>query len=165
VFIVLTILLGWGWYSSFNINIIVEKPEQQAILTESDFQVVGPAGILTVGKSTRAEALVVYSEGSNLGRSGVYHPKDQDFLLTFTREEDVLNKIDIGIGDLSTARGIKVNDSFDKVAEKYSRNFARAYEKEKPQIFDAMYGSNNQYILFKVEDDLVKKIIIGYSTP
>jgi hypothetical protein len=163
--IVLPILLGWAWYSSIHTNIIVEKPEQQTVLIESDFQVLGPAGILIVGKSTREQALNIYPGGSNLGRSGVYRPKDQDFLLTFTRKEDILNKMDIGICDLSTAREIKVNDSFSKVTEKYSPNYTRAYEKDKPQILDAMYGSDKQYILFKVEDNLVKKIVIGYSIP
>ena len=165
VFIVLTVVLSFVWYSNVDTNILVEKPEQQTILADSDFQVPGPAGTLIVGKSTREEALKIYPEGSNLGKSGVYRPKDQDFLLTFTRKEDILNKIDIGVCDLSTAREVKVNDSFDKVIEKYRSNYTRAYEKDKPQIFDAMYGSNQQYVLFKVEDNLVKKIVIGYSIP
>jgi hypothetical protein len=165
VFIVLTVVLGWAWYSNIHTNIVVEKPEQQAILGDSDFQVLGPTGILIVGKSTREEALNIYPAGNNLGRSGVYRPQDQDFLLTFTRKDDILNKMDIGVCDLSTARGVIVNDSFDKVIEKYSISYTRAYEKDKPQTFDALYGSDKQYILFKVEDNLVKKIVIGYSIP
>ncbi len=165
VFIVLAVIVGWVWYSNIHTNIIVEKPGQPTLLTDIDFKVPGPAGILVVGKSTREEALQIYPEGTNLGRSGVYRPKDQDFILTFTRKEDILNKIDIGVSDLSTTRGVKVNDSFDKVIEKYSSNYTRAYEKDKSNIFDALYGSDKQYVLFKVEDNVVKKIVIGYSLP
>ncbi len=163
ILIVVTVVLGWAWYSTIHTDVIVEKPAQPLILNEADYQISDSAGMVVVGKTTRAQALQIYPEGSDLGRSGVYRPKDKDFLLTFTRKEEVLNKIDIGVSDLATARGIKVNDSVNKVLEQYGRNYTKAYVKYQPHIYDAMYGSDQQYVLFKVENNLVKKIVIGNS--
>lgn len=165
LFIFLTVVLGWAWYSNVHSEIIVEKTDQPIAFTENDFSISAPSGIISVGKTTREEALKIYPEGDNLGRSGVYRPKGKDFLMTFSRNEEVLNKMDIVVSDLSTFRGIKVNDSFDKVVEKYGLNYSKAYEKNTPHIYDAMYGNNQQYILFKVQDNSVKKIVIGHSIP
>jgi len=158
----LVVIGGWAIASNIHTEVVREPPAQPTILSESDFVVVtGSSSSLIVGHTTREEAQKLYPQGNDLGRSGVYRPNNQDFLLTFTRKENVLNKIDIGVCELSTARGLIVNDSFDKVIEKYGSNYTKAYVKNKPQVFDAYYGSD-QYILFKVENNVVKKIIIGH---
>lgn len=160
IFIFITAVLICIMISSHHANIITDYPDQPTVLSENDMQVSAPSGILTVGKSTRDQVMNIYPDGNNLGRSGIYRPNELDCLLTFSRNEDVLIRIDIGLCDLSTSRGIKVNDSFDKVIEKYGKGYIKAYDKDKPQIFDAYYGSD-QYILFKVEDNIVKMIYIG----
>lgn len=153
-------MLMFSLYSRNHVNIIRETPDQLAVLTENDMTAASPSGKLVVGKSTREEAIKIYPGGTDLGRSGVYRPKDLDCLLTFSRSEDVLIRMDIGVSDITTSRGIKANDSFDKVVELYGNGYTKAYDKDKPQIFDAYYGAD-QYILFKIEDNLVNKIYIG----
>ncbi|MDD4803304.1 MAG: hypothetical protein PHF24_10285, partial [Syntrophomonas sp.] len=74
-----------------------------------------------------------------------------------------LEKIDINISDLSTARGVKVNDGFTNITQKYGENYTRAYDKSKPHFFDALYGTTQHYIVFRIEDNVVKRIIIGHS--
>jgi len=162
--IFLLVIGGWAIATNKNTEVIRETPAQPTILSDSDFRVSGPYGILVVGQTTREEAYKLYPQGNGLGRSGVYRPQGQDILLTFTRKENILNRIDIGVSELSTARGLKANDSFDKVIEKYGSDYTRAYVKNKPQVFDAYYGSE-QYILFKVENNVVRKIIIGHPLP
>jgi len=141
-------------------DIIRETPDQSAVLTDNDMIVTGSLGKLMVGKSTREDAMKVFPEGENLGKSGLYRPKDLDCLLSFSKQEDVLIRVDIGICDLATSRGIKANDSFDRVVELYGNGYTKAYNKNTPQNFDAYYGSD-KYVLFKIEDNLVKKIFIG----
>ncbi|PKM76436.1 MAG: hypothetical protein CVU90_12225 [Firmicutes bacterium HGW-Firmicutes-15] len=160
VFIVLTVVSCFLWFSNSDSNVIRENPPQQTILADSDFLLTSPHGTITVGKSTRDEVLKLYPEGKDLGKSGIYRPMDQDILLTFTGKTNILVKVDIGVGDLSSSRSIKVNDSFDKVLDKFGSNYTRAYTEGKPEIFDAYYGSD-KYVLFKVENGTVKKIIIG----
>jgi len=160
VLIFISAILLCLWYSSRHTDIIRINPDQQTILADNDFIISSPTGSLIVGKSTRDEVKKIYPEGKDLGKSGVYRPSNQDLLLSFSRKENILIKMDIGNCDLSTSRGIKVNDSFDKVVEKYGPNYTRAYDKDKPQIFDAFYGSD-KYILFKVDNNVVTKIIIG----
>lgn len=158
--IFLAAVLIFSLVSRNHADIIRETPNQPAILADNDMVVVSPSGNIVVGKSTRDEVMMVYPEGNNLGRSGVYRPKDLDCLLSFSKHEDVLIRVDIGFCDLSTSRGIKANDSFNKVVELYGNGYTKAYDKDKPHIFDAYYGSD-QYILFKIEDNLVKQIYIG----
>lgn len=141
-------------------DIVTEAPNQVAVLTESDMTLSTDAGLLKVGKSTRDEAMTLFPDGENLGRSGLYRPRDLDCLLSFSKKEDILIRIDLGQCELSTSRGIKVNDSFDKVLAAYGYGFTKAYDRQTPQIFDAYYGSD-QYILFKVENNIVVKIYIG----
>jgi len=160
VFILIVALLISIILSSNHADIIREIPDQVAILTDNDMMVPTPSGKILIGKSSRDDVMKIYPDGNDLGKSGVYHPSNLDCLFTFSRQENVLIRMDIGVSDLSTSRGIKVNDSFEKVVGKYGNGYTKAYDKNKPQIFDAYYGSD-QYILFKIEDNLVKKIYIG----
>ena len=160
VIIFVAAVLMFTMFSRNHADIIRETPNQAAILTDNDMTVASPAGKLVVGKSTREEAMKIYPDGNDLGRSGVYRPKDLDCLLTFSRAEEVLIRMDIGVSDIATSRGVKANDSFDKVVELYGDGYTKAYDKNKPQVFDAYYGAD-QYILFKIENNLVKKIYVG----
>ena len=149
-----------GLVASSYADIIKETPSAPTTLAESDFVVSSQAGNIVIGKSTRDDVIKVYPQGHDLGKSNIYRPLDVDCLLSFTKVENILVRIDIGPGELSTARGIKVGDSFSTVVDKYGSNYTRAYDKETPGIFDAYYGTDN-YVLFKVEDDRVNKIYIG----
>ena len=159
-FIFVAAVVLFAYISSTHAEVIMEKPPATAVLLPSDFVVDTPSGTLNIGKTNRAEAMQVYPLGSNLGRSGLYRPQDLDCLLTFTKHEDILVRIDLGPGSPNTYRGIKALDSFDEVVAVYGTNFTKAYDKETPNIFDAYYGSD-QYILFKVENNVVQKIYIG----
>jgi len=158
--IVLAAVIVFSYISNTHAEVVLEKPPETADLSVSDFTVSTPSGILTIGHTSRSEAMQVYPQGENLGRSGVYRPKDLDCLLTFTKHEDILVRMDLGPGGSATARGIKVGDTFDQVVAKYGSNFTKAYDKVTPNIFDAYYGAD-RYILFKIEDNIVQKIFIG----
>jgi hypothetical protein len=160
VIIFIAAVLMFSLISRNHADIITETPNQSAILNDNDMTVANATGNLIVGRSTRDEVMQVYPDGDNLGRSGLYRPKNMDCLLSFSKKEEVLIRVDIGFCDLSTSRGIKANDSFDKVVDQYGDGYTKSYDKKTPQIFDAYYGSD-QYILFKIENNLVKKIYIG----
>jgi len=158
--VVLAAVILFSYISSTHAEVILEKPPETAALSADDFTFSTPAGTLTVGQSSRSEAMLVYPQGENLGRSGVYRPKDLDCLLTFTKHEDILVRMDLGPGSSATAREIRVGDTFDQVVDKYGSNFTKAYDKVTPNIFDAYYGAD-RYILFKIKDNIVHKIYIG----
>lgn len=158
--IVLAAVVFFSYISSTHAEVVLEKPPETAALTTNDFTISTPAGSLVVGQSSRSEAMQVYPQGQNLGRSGVYRPKNLDCLLTFTKHEDILVRMDLGPGSSATAREIKAGDTFDQVVAKYGTNFTKAYDKMTPNIFDAYYGAD-RYILFKIEDNIVQKIFIG----
>jgi hypothetical protein len=155
-----TAVLIFSYISLNHADIIREAPDQAAILQPSDMTVATNSGTLMVGNTTREDAMLFFTNGTNLGRSGLYRLQDQDCLLSFSKKEDVLIRVDLGQCDLSTSRGIKVNDPFDKVLALYGNGFTKAYDKKTPQMFDAYYGSD-QYILFKVENNVVMHIYIG----
>ncbi|MCX5779925.1 MAG: hypothetical protein NTV45_03725 [Firmicutes bacterium] len=157
--IVVAAVLILGMISYSHADIIVEPPTSQTVLEDNDLAVNTPAGRIVVGISTREEVKKIYPLGDDLGRSGIYHPKGIDCLLTFSAE-DILIRMDIGPGNLSSARGVTPGDSFTKVVDIYGNNYTRAYDKMSPQNFDAYFGAD-KYILFKVEDNVVKKFYIG----
>lgn len=158
--IVIPVVIMFALISKSAPEIVVVNPPQPTILAEQDLVLVQPNGNVEVGHTTRDELMAVFPNGANLGRSGMYHPAGLDLWLTMSRKEEVVIRMDITDPQIATSRGIKANDSFDKVVEKYGPNYARAYDKEAPDKFDASYGTD-QYVLFKVEDNTVKKILIG----
>lgn len=158
--IVIPVVLMFLYMSSKSPEIVVIDPPQQTVLAEQDLVLAGPGGEVKVGRTTREELMNVFPDGQNLGRSGMFHPAGQDLYITMSRKEEVVIRIDIADPNVVTSRGISTADNFDEVVEKYGSNYTLAYDAATPQKFDACYGTD-QYILFKVEDDLVKKILIG----
>lgn len=161
IFIFLSVFIFFA-VRTINIpKVVTEYPQEPAVLEAADMVVSTPEADIVVGKTTRDQVINSFPNGNALGRSTAYRPhSDQDFLLTMSREEEVLIRADIGACDLSTSRGVKVNDSFDHVLEKYGPNYTKSYYQKDPQTFDAFYGSE-QYVMFKIEQDIVKKIHIG----
>jgi len=158
--IVIPVVLMFLYISSSAPEVVVIDPPQQTVLADQDLVLAGPGGSVMVGRTSRAELMNIFPEGQNLGRSGMFHPAGQDLYITMSRKEEVVIRIDIADSGLTTARGISPADSFDEVVDKYGTNYTLAYDAASPQKFDACYGTD-QYVLFKVEDDIVKKILIG----
>ncbi len=158
--IVVPIVIMFALISSSAPEIIVVDPPQPTILAEQDLILAQPNGKVEVGNTTRDELMAVFPDGANLGRSGMYHPEGLDLWLTMSRNEDVVIRMDITDPRIATSRGIRANDSFDKVVETYGPNYTLAYDQDTPDKFDASYGGD-QYVVFKVEDNTVKKILIG----
>lgn len=138
---------------------ISEYPDQLSPLNDADFVIAGTDPALRVGASSLDEVQLQFFGGKMLGRSGVYRPAGLDALFTFTRKTNILNKLDITGPGIETARGVAVNDSFDKVVKNYGDGYVRSYVKSDPQTFDAIYGEE-QCIVFNVKDNVVKKIVI-----
>ncbi len=160
LFIVVASVLVFAYISSSAPHTLYEYPPQQTVLTARDMMLTSPGGSIIVGSTTYDEVKAIYPEGKDLGRSTMYHPDGMDLWLTTTRDEDVLIRICTTDPDIPTTRGIKTGDSFDKVVASYGPNYSRAFTDQEPDKFDASYGAE-QYILFRVEDNIVQKIMIG----
>lgn len=158
--IVIPVVLMFLYISSSAPEVVVIDPPQQTELADQDLILSGPGGSVMVGRTTRDELMNIFPDGQNLGRSGMYHPDGLDLYITMSRKEEVVIRIDIADSGLTTARGISTADSFDEVTQKYGTDYTLAYDAASPQKFDACYGTD-QYVLFKVEDNLVRKILIG----
>jgi hypothetical protein len=142
---------------------ISEYPEQLSPLNNSDYVVAGTDPVLQVGEANLGDVSLQFPNGKMLGRSGIYRPAKANILFTFTKKTNLLNKIDITGPGMATARTVSYNDSFDKVVAKYGKGFIRSYYKKNPQTFDAVYGDKN-CIVFHVENNIVKKIVILHET-
>ena len=158
--IVVPVVLMFAFMSSRAPEVVVIDPPQPTILADQDLVLGLPGGKIKVGSTTRDEVMAVLPSGQDLGRSGMYHPSDMDLYVTMSRNEEVVVRLDITDPEVTTSRGIKPNDSFDQVVAEYGPNYTRAYDTAAPEKFDAYYGGE-QYVLFKVEDNVVKKIMIG----
>lgn len=158
--LVVASVMLFAWISFGQAQVIRENPPAATILSPGDFVITTRGGSLTVGQTNRAQAMQVFPVGNILGTSGLYRPHDSGCLLTFSEPEQILIRMDLNPGYLATSRGIKANDSFDKVVAAYGSNYTKAYEEPTPNIFDAYYGSD-RYILFKVKDNVVEQIFIG----
>ena len=141
---------------------VSEYPDQRSPLNSSDFVISGTDPVLQVGEADLGGVSLQFPNGKMLGRSGVYRPADNNVIFTFTRKTNILNKIDILGPGMETARAISVNDSFDKVVEKYGDGYIRSYYKSDPQTFDAVYGEEH-CIVFHVINNKVNKIVIMHE--
>ena len=141
---------------------VSEYPDQLSPLNSNDFVIANTNPPLEAGIAYIGDVQLQFPGGKMLGRSGVYRPANVNAIFTFTRKTNILNKVDITGPGLSTTRSIAVNDSFDKVIDKYGDGFIRSYYKSDPQTFDAIYGEN-QCIVFNVKDNIVKKIVIMHE--
>lgn len=161
--IFITVFLIAVIFTSMQQRPISEYPDQLSPLNSNDFVIAGTDPLLQVGEANLGDVTLQFPGGKMLGRSGVYKLADNNAIFTFTRKTDLLNKIDIVGPGMETARAISVNDSFDKVVEKYGDGYVRSYYKSDPQTFDAVYGKE-QCIVFHVTDNKVSKIVILHET-
>lgn len=158
--IVIPVVLMFALISSSAPEVVVLDPPQLTLLAEQDLVMSIPGGDVKVGSTTRDEVMTIFPNGENLGRSGMFHAAGLDLYITMSRDEEVVIRLDIADPGIATCRGIRANDSFDQVVAEYGPNYTKAYDTAAPQKFDAYYG-DEQYVLFKVEDNVVKKILIG----
>ncbi len=157
--IVIPVVIMFAFISLSAPDMVVVKPLQQTILTDQDMVLSASNGDVTVGSTTRDEIMAIFPGGTNLGRSGVYHPNDMDLLVTMTRHEDVVIQVDITDSDIATARGIKPNDSVDKVIAKYGPDYLMVYDTDNPDKVSYSYGAD-QYVVFNAEGNIVREISI-----
>lgn len=159
---VLIVVCGIAFLSSNSYQRLVnEYPDQIVQLTADDFRLANTVPPIDLGESTGKEVKQVFPQGKTLGMSSVYRPAGQDNVFTFTKNSDVLTKVDISGSGLTTARGIAFHDSFDKVVKAYGKGYVKSYKKNDPQSFDAIYGEK-QYIVFHVKDGVVQRIVLQY---
>lgn len=147
--------------SSHHQRLATQYPDQLVELASADFTLEKNTQAIQVGQSSWDEVRKIYPQGKILGMSSVYRPEGQAYVLTFTEKSNVLTKVDITGPGLNTSRGIAVNDSFAKVVAAYGEDYIKSYLKNDPEIFDAIYGSQ-QNIVFHVSDDIVQRIVIEY---
>lgn len=144
-------------------RLVNEYPAELAVLETNDFLLHYDQAELMVGQASWEEVTQVYPQGKTLGMSSVYRPQELQATFTFTKNSNILSKVDIAAPGITTSRGVAVNDPFTKVVKQYGPGFIRSYLKDDPKIFDAVFGSEH-YIVFHVEDNIVKKIVLDYQT-
>ena len=131
------------------------------ILEASEYIIEVPEGSIQVGSTHYDEIVKLFPEGHILGRSTIYSPDNLDCLFTFTKKENILNKVHITTDTIKTARGIQVGDPLDAVIKAYGPDYSWVYEKKNPQDFDMVYGhDNNNSIVFQIRDNIVSKIVL-----
>lgn len=158
------LVLALGFFSSNRHHRLVnEYPAKLAELETDDFLLHYDQADLLVGQASWEEVTRIYPQGKNLGMSSVYRPQGLQATFTFTKNSNILSKVDIADPGIITSRGVAVNDPFTKVVKQYGQGFIRSYLKDDPKIFDAVFGSKH-YIVFHVEDNIVKKIVLDYQT-
>ncbi|MEN6325656.1 MAG: hypothetical protein ABFD18_05550 [Syntrophomonas sp.] len=162
IFFVILIAGAAYYISQDHVRLQTVVSKNQVVLDEQDFLVKIGQNNLSIGTSTRDEVLKIFPQGKTLGMSTIYKPKNSDCLLTFNRDEEILQKLHILSQDIPTKRGVKVGDSFTLVKEKYGPNYSSVGYPGKPKDFDAVYGAGNN-IIFQVRDDKVKAIILQYE--
>ncbi len=163
IVLLLLMVLGGGFLlSNRHQRLETVYPAKMSSLGEEDFLLYNTKPNIQVGQSTGEEVQQVYPRGKTLGMSSVYRPEGLNAIFTFTKKSNVLSKVDIIGSGLSTSRGIAVNDSFDKVVKNYGPGYVRSFVKSDPDTFDAIYGSKH-YIVFHVNNERVKKIVLDYK--
>lgn len=157
------LIAGAAYYiSQDHVRLQTVIAKNQVMLDEQDFLIKIGQHNLSIGTSTRAEVLKIFPQGKTLGMSTIYKPENSDCLLTFNRDEEILQKLHIFSQDIPTNRGVKVGDSFNLVTEKYGPNYSSVGYPGKPKDYDAVYGTGNN-IIFQVRDDKVNAIILQYE--
>lgn len=142
-------------------ELIVEYPASFCILEASDFELKIGNLMLNIGASTWKDVAQIIPNGKFLGMSTIYQPDNLDCLLTFTKEENILQKAHINDPGLCTSRGIKLGDSMPAVIEAYGKDYAMVFESKKPENLDMVYGNdNNNSIIFQIRDYKVDKVIL-----
>lgn len=145
-------------------GIEIDYPEQDTILSMDDFTVNYGNGQVTVGVSSWDQVTALFPGGESLGLSTIYRPPAEDCLLQFTEDENILNKMHISSEHFTTSRGVKVGDAFSVAESTYGPDCAKIKSKEKPDYFEAVYGSgNNNNIVFQVQDNKVVKIVLQHD--
>lgn len=143
-------------------GIEIVYPEQDTELAVQDFVIKTENGEITIGVSSWEEVVSLFPAGEMLGLSTIYRPAAGDCLFTFTEDENILNKMHIDTDHYITNRGIKVGDSFSAIEKQYGMNYARVISKEKPDYFEAVYGTENN-IVFQIQNNHVEKIILQHD--
>lgn len=157
------LIAGAAYYiSQDHVKLQTVVSKNQVVLKEQDFLVKIGQNDLSIGTSTRDEVLKIFPRGKTLGMSTIYKPENSDCLLTFNRDEEILQKLHILNQDIPTNRGIKVGDPFALVTEKYGPNYSSVGRPGKPKDFDAVYGTGNN-IVFQIRNDKVEAIILQYE--
>lgn len=159
---ILVLTLGF-FLSNRHQRLVNEYPAKLAVLETNDFLLHYDQADLLVGQASWEDVTRTYPQGKTLGMSTVYRPQGLQATFTFTKNSNILSKVDITGPGIATYRGVAVNDPFSKVVQQYGSGFIRSYLKDDPKIFDAVFGSKH-YIVFHVEDNIVKKIVLDYQT-
>lgn len=136
-----------------------EAPMEITQLENEDFIVKNSIGNLNVGLTDWQDATALF-EGKTLGRSTVYSPECHDCYLIFTKKENILCKMDIMDKGFSTNRGITMESNFADVLNAYGSNYDKISQKNQPRVFDLIYGTDNNYIVFQFDNDHMKKIVL-----
>ncbi|HQA50567.1 MAG TPA: hypothetical protein PLM20_01480 [Syntrophomonadaceae bacterium] len=138
----------------------IHYPDQFAVLTDQDFQLVWRDHTLSVGSTPGEVVMEFYPDGHMLGLSTIFSLNEDDILLTFTEEENILHRAHIENPALPTSRGIHVGDSFQSVIDRYGNQYAWV-DNGNSDNFDAVYGSDNsRCIIFQVREGLIKRIVL-----
>lgn len=139
----------------------VVYPPGKPVLNGSDFTVRVGSGQLSIGKTSLAEAKKLLPQGKDLGMSTVYASSSPDCILTFNKDQTMLKKLHLQSSELSTARGIRVGDTFTKVTAVYGSNYIYSGKTLNADDFSAIYQLDDSHgIVFQIVDQRVETIVL-----
>lgn len=162
IILIFVVLFVVGLYSSMH-NMPEYKTQSgpTIVLPPEDFVVQTSAGAITPGRSTFQEVTALFPQGNTLGMSTVYRPTGQPFFFEFSKKENVLTVIQIEGKSLSTARGINVGDSLERVIAAYGDNYSST-SMAGAGVVDMSYGQTDK-IIFKIDNKVVSKIVVQHQ--
>lgn len=140
----------------------IDYPASQLHLEENDFHVTSPRGSIVVGKESLTSLQQAFGKGKFLGMSTIYYPLGKEFRVWFTKKQDIIWIFETTDPAFSTARGIKVGDSVDKIVSAYGLSYARISIKGSSQnYYDLVYGvSAEGTITFRMTNDHLAKLVV-----
>ncbi len=135
------------------------RAEEETILATEDFYVSTGNGMIKVGESSWEDIQKLLPGGKMLGMSTIYQSKEKDSFFTFTEDENILVIMHIDESGYTTARGIKVGDSPERITEEYGPYCARVIMPKKAGDYDLVYGGEDN-IVFQIRDNFITRIVL-----
>ena len=160
VLLIIGLVLAAGLLSSKHqaeMTIITGKTKA---LAAADFIIKIGNDNLEVGSSSWSAAAGIFPGGQTLGMSTVYSTAPEEYLLTFTEEDNVLCKADIYTSAISTYRDVTTGMNLEQVQQAYGTNYVQMSQGDDQSNFDIIYGTGNNRIVFNFKNQKVWRIVV-----
>lgn len=160
IIIFITAIIG-GLVVNSRVQLNYHYPDQFLLLEDGDFKLTWQQHAVQIGSTPGEEVMKQFPQGHMLGISTIFSTTpDNSLLFTFTEKDNIVYKAHIESADLTTSRGVRAGDSFNKAIQLYGESYAWV-DAGQSEDFDAVYGSDNsRCIVFQVRNGLIQRIVL-----